>query len=94
MKLNKYFKTLTPLVFIGAALVTPLFTSSCTNISLSHTVLIYMCGANLESNDKCATYNLNQILAANFDKNVNVVIETGGAKSWHTPNISHTNLQR
>ncbi len=49
----------------------------------SWTVLIYLCGADLESKGAAATYNLKEIAATAPKAGVNVIIETGGAKEWH-----------
>ena len=47
------------------------------------TILIYMCGADLESESGLATSDIKEILSVkNQPDNVNIVIETGGAKSW------------
>ena len=47
------------------------------------TILIYMCGADLESGSGLATGDIKEILSvANQPDDVNIVIETGGAKSW------------
>lgn len=61
-----------------------------------HTVLIYMCGADLESENQLATGDIQEILKiSNQPDDVNIVIETGGAKSWaSTYGISSTNLER
>ncbi len=61
-----------------------------------HTVLIYMCGADLESKSQLATGDIQEILKVSGQPDdVNIVIETGGAKSWaSTYGISSTNLER
>ena len=61
-----------------------------------HTVLIYMCGADLESENQLATGDIQEILKVNGQPDdVNIVIETGGAKSWaSTYGISSTYLER
>lgn len=47
------------------------------------TILIYMCGADLESESGLATSDIKEILSVNNQPdNVNIVIETGGSKSW------------
>lgn len=48
------------------------------------TVLIYLCGTDLESQNGMATANLTEISKTLANQNVNVLIETGGAKSWST----------
>ena len=61
-----------------------------------HTVLIYMCGADLESENQLATGDIQEILKVSGQPDdVNIVIETGGAKSWaSTYGISSTYLER
>lgn len=61
-----------------------------------HTVLIYMCGADLESENQLATGDIQEILKiSNQPDDVNIVIETGGANSWaSTYGISSTYLER
>ena len=48
------------------------------------TILIYMCGSDLETDAALATANIDQILSSRFSENneVNVVIMTGGADTW------------
>ena len=46
------------------------------------TVLIYLCGTDLESQYGMATVNLEEISRTLPSGNVNVIIETGGAKKW------------
>ena len=47
------------------------------------TIMIYMCGADLESESGLATSDIKEILSVkNQPDNVNILIETGGAKSW------------
>lgn len=61
-----------------------------------YTIMIYMCGADLESESSFATSNITEILSVkNMPENVNIIIETGGAKSWDsTYGISANYLQR
>ncbi len=69
------------------------------------TVMIYMCGADLESGYDgyntntaqagYATSDLNEILAVNGQPNdVNIVVQTGGAKAWAKSNINANKSQR
>ena len=55
-----------------------------------------MCGADLESENQLATGDIKEILAVSGQPDdVNIVIETGGAKSWaSTYGISSTYLER
>ena len=59
-----------------------------------YTILIYMCGADLESGSGQATGDIDEILAANMPSDVNIVIETGGASSWKKYNIPSNKLGR
>lgn len=63
------------------------------------TVLMYVCGSNLESESTrmgggLATSNLVELTQANLGSNVNFVIETGGAKRWQNDVVSARYLER
>ena len=60
------------------------------------TIMIYMCGSDLESENKLATGDIKEILSRTGQPDdVNIIIETGGAKSWSTTyGISKSNLER
>ena len=61
-----------------------------------HTVLIYLCGADLESKNQLATGDIQEILKVSGQPDdVNILIETGGASSWaSTYGISSSKLER
>ena len=50
-------------------------------------VLIYMCGTDLESQYSAASRNLAEIATTTSNDNVNKLIETGGAKEWHSQDL-------
>ncbi len=63
------------------------------------TVLLYLCGTDLESRGSMATYNLQEIAKTTPSEQVNFLIETGGTKEWHAKDtvgldISTEKLQR
>ncbi len=58
------------------------------------TIMIYMIGSDLESDGGCATADIYEICDAELGKNVNVVIQTGGAYYWQHPMISGDSVQR
>lgn len=58
------------------------------------TVMVYMCGSDLESNYGMATKDINEMLYAEIKDNINVVIQTGGAKKWNNNVMSSRYLQR
>ena len=58
------------------------------------TVLIYLCGSNLESESGLATYNIDEMINADITDSVNIIIETGGSNSWETNGINSDALCR
>ena len=58
------------------------------------TILVYMCGADLESEYGMATSDLTEMAYATMSDQVNIIVETGGAKKWQTSAISSSCLQR
>ena len=63
----------------------------------AYTIMIYMCGSDLESGGGYATTDLKEMLAVTESQpdDVNIIIETGGAKSWKsTYGISANYLER
>ncbi len=56
------------------------------------TVMIYMCGSDLESRFGAASRDISEILASDYDQNyTNVLIMTGGCRKWNTGFDSETN---
>ena len=87
--------------------ILPLILSSCSNEEVvkpndKWTILVYMCGSNLESGktngrlNALATADIKEMVSVkNQPKDVNIVIETGGANKWSkTYGISADNNQR
>ena len=58
------------------------------------TVLLYLCGSDLETEAAAASMNLAEILDTGWSEQVNFIIETGGSTRWHTRGVSSTKLQR
>ncbi|MCR5612038.1 MAG: peptidase C11 [Clostridiales bacterium] len=59
------------------------------------TIMVYMCGTDLESKYGMATNDLNEMLHAELnDDRVNVIVETGGTKQWKNTVISSSINQR
>ncbi len=54
------------------------------------TVMIYMCGTDLESKYGMATSDLSEMVKANISDKVNVIVETGGAKAWKNSVVSNS----
>ena len=57
------------------------------------TVMIYMCGTDLESKYGMATSDLQEMTGAVIGSNVNVIVETGGCKMWKNKLISASTNQ-
>lgn len=57
-------------------------------------VMIYIIGTDLESNYGAATADLNEMLYADINDNINIIIETGGCKNWRNSVISSRNIER
>ena len=53
-----------------------------------YTLLVYMVGSDLESDDAAASADLEEMLAVQEGSNVNVIVQTGGAASWEREEIS------
>lgn len=57
------------------------------------TLMIYMTGSNLESEYFAATSDIQEMISSRYDqKQVNVLIMTGGSEKWWTPGISADHL--
>ncbi|MBR4161900.1 MAG: hypothetical protein IKR11_00165, partial [Solobacterium sp.] len=58
------------------------------------TVMVYMCGTDLESNYGMATSDINEMINATQSSKVNVILETGGTKQWKNRVMSAGTNQR
>ena len=52
------------------------------------TMMVYVCGTDLESKSGMASADMSEMAAASYGSNVNVIIYTGGCKGWKTDGIS------
>ena len=52
------------------------------------TILVYMCGADLESENGMASSDLKEMVNANLSDKVNVLVYTGGARKWKNNVVS------
>ena len=52
------------------------------------TLMVYMCGTDLESKSAMATRDLQEMLAASFGDNLRVIILTGGCSNWRNNLVS------
>ena len=52
------------------------------------TLMVYMCGTDLESRSGMGTADLQEMLGADLGKNVNLLVYTGGCKGWRNNQVS------
>ena len=52
------------------------------------TIIVYMCGADLESRSGMASRDIQEMLSAKLGDNINLILYTGGAKKWQNNVIS------
>ncbi len=64
------------------------FTSILGNKNDKVTILVYMCGTDLESKSGMGSADLKEMCSATLGSNVNVIVYTGGCKAWKTTGIS------
>lgn len=57
------------------------------------TMMLYLCGTDLESRSGMATNDLKEIAAATLSDKVNVLVYTGGCKDWKISGISNARNQ-
>lgn len=54
------------------------------------TVMVYMCGTDLESKSGMASSDMKEMAQATLNSNVDVIVYTGGCKGWKTNGISNS----
>ncbi len=52
------------------------------------TVMVYMCGSDLESNGGMASYDIQEMVNARISDKVNVIVYTGGSNKWQNSIVS------
>ena len=57
------------------------------------TIMVYMCGTDLESRSGMGTADLQEMLAARFGSNINLLVYTGGCKGWKNNVVSSATNQ-
>ncbi|MBR6384691.1 MAG: peptidase C11 [Ruminococcus sp.] len=69
------------------------YTSMLGNNQDTVTIMVYMCGTDLESKYGMASSDMQEMAAADLGDNVNIIVFTGGCKQWKTNGISNKNNQ-
>ena len=57
------------------------------------TIMVYMCGTDLESKYGMATKDINEMLKADLSDNINLILCTGGCNKWNNSKISNSRNQ-
>ncbi|MBQ9870356.1 MAG: peptidase C11 [Eubacterium sp.] len=57
------------------------------------TIMVYMCGTDLESRSGMATNDMREMAAASLSDKVNILLYTGGCTGWRTSGISNSTNQ-
>ncbi len=57
------------------------------------TIMIYLCGTDLESRSKMATSDLQEMLDATISEDVNVIVYSGGCRQWQNSAMSNQTNQ-
>ncbi len=57
------------------------------------TIMVYMCGTDLESKSGMGSSDLQEMLNANLSSNVNLLVYTGGCKRWKNNTVSNSVCQ-
>ena len=60
----------------------------------SVTVMVYMCGTDLESKSGMATSDLEEMVNATLGSNINIILETGGTSNWQNQVVKSNTNQR
>ena len=58
------------------------------------TIIMYIIGSNLESEYAYATRDITKFVNANFDDNINVVVQAGGASVWNNDTLKDGHTHR
>ena len=57
------------------------------------TIMVYMCGTDLESRSGMATNDMREMAQASLSSNINIIVYTGGCTGWKTNGISNKTNQ-
>ncbi len=60
----------------------------------TYTLMVYMCGSDLETDGGYATTDISEMLMATKDEKVNIVMQTGCTNEWQNYGISNEELER
>ncbi len=58
------------------------------------TIMVYMCGTDLETKSGMATYDLQEMMKAAISDNINIIVETGGTSKWQNNFVDSRTNQR
>ncbi|MGN7353861.1 clostripain-related cysteine peptidase [Paenibacillus amylolyticus] len=87
-------RTIRLLVFILLVSFLPISELKASDRQADYTFLIYMIGSDMESDFHMASDDLKEMMSVGSSSNVNVVVQTGGARSWDHSSIESGLNQR
>ena len=61
---------------------------------IEHTIMVYMVGSDLETVNKVASCDIQEMMNAKYGDDIKIVLQTGGAKKWWTKGIEGGKVQR
>lgn len=70
------------------------YTNAASGGGESVTLMLYVCGSDLESESGMATADINEILYGGISDNVNIILQTGGAEEWQNSVIEADTVAR
>ncbi|MBD5471017.1 MAG: zinc-ribbon domain-containing protein [Lachnospiraceae bacterium] len=56
------------------------------------TILVYIVGSNLETNDGSATKDIDEMMSAQFGEDIHLIVQTGGSNTWQNSSVDGTSI--
>lgn len=86
---EKPMKKLTCILFAALIFMCVFAAAACAQEPVTTTVMVYMCGSNLESRSGLASDDILEMMDSDFDaKYTNVFLMTGGTQEWSMPSVN------
>lgn len=72
----------------------PAATQETVTAEYEHTIMVYLLGSDLEHNNGFATMDIHEMVAADYEGNTRIVIQTGGCLDWQLDGITGGEVER
>ncbi len=92
--MKRNIRTILSVFLVLALSASVAFVGGCTAKKDDFTLLIYMCGSDLETKNGAATKNITEMLGTDIPEGTTVVIQTGGAEKWRKYDIPSDKTNR